>query len=495
MNRRTSAWVATHAPTGTRWGQKVLSLLLSLALCLTLLPGAALADDTGSGTTAPSSKPLTQEILKENVHKKDEEDGKYTNDGIYLPAGSYYLEDDISLLVDENSAYPLIISGAEVTLDLRGHVLDLKGQYIDVSRRYENGYLGNTLTLTDSNPENLTHQFRVEDSGLWVLDEASGAKTVTGGVITGGKKSGVWIQTNSTFNMNGGSIVGCTTVSGSEYSNSEKNGGGVYSQGTFTMESGSRIEGCTAARYGGGVYVSDGTTFIMNGGRIEGCTAAQRGGGVYVESGDKQTAFTMNGGSIEGCTADENGGGVYNNGERSRFTMSGGSIMGCTAANGGGVYSSGAFTMESGSRIEDCTADENGGGVYASSLNAQFNGGTISGCSAANGGGVYNSLNFTMEGGSIERCTAAQAGGGVYIDNDKFSTGNFTMDGGSISNCKANGADNSVHADGTFTDNNNQKIDKSLLTGINAGDAGTSDDPIRIASVAGLENFRNIICS
>ena len=43
MNRRTSAWVATHAQTGARLGRKTLALLLSLVLCLSLLPGAALA--------------------------------------------------------------------------------------------------------------------------------------------------------------------------------------------------------------------------------------------------------------------------------------------------------------------------------------------------------------------------------------------------------------------------------------------------------------------
>ena len=41
--KKASAWVTTHAPTGTRWGKKTLALLLSLIMCLTLLPTAALA--------------------------------------------------------------------------------------------------------------------------------------------------------------------------------------------------------------------------------------------------------------------------------------------------------------------------------------------------------------------------------------------------------------------------------------------------------------------
>lgn len=47
MNKKKSAWVYTHAPAGTRWGRKALSLLLSLVLCLGLIPGTALAAQTG----------------------------------------------------------------------------------------------------------------------------------------------------------------------------------------------------------------------------------------------------------------------------------------------------------------------------------------------------------------------------------------------------------------------------------------------------------------
>ena len=44
MNRRTSAWTRIRP----HWGRKALSVLLTLALCLTLLPGAAFAAQTGS---------------------------------------------------------------------------------------------------------------------------------------------------------------------------------------------------------------------------------------------------------------------------------------------------------------------------------------------------------------------------------------------------------------------------------------------------------------
>ncbi len=217
----------------------------------------------------------------------------------------------------------------------------------------------------------------------------------------------------------------------------------------------------------GGV-ITGGESYITSSGYI--C------GGVYV---DGNSTFTMSGGSIVGCTAAGDGGGVSVDGN-STFTMkSGGSIVGCTAAgDGGGVYVSGnrsvSFTMEDGSSITDCTA-RRGGGVYTTLPSF--------------------SRGFTMNGGSITSCTA-DWGGGVYVYSemdDAFTYDNaaFTMNGGTISSCTAGGAANAVHADGSFTDNSTAKIDKSLVTGINAGHEGTEDDPILIGSALGLENFRD----
>ena len=69
-----------------------------------------------------------------------------------------------------------------VTLDLNGYVLKYvsanKGSVIVVEG-------GGQLTIEDSNTSNLSHKFN-PNGKLWVLDEASGTETVTGGVITGG---------------------------------------------------------------------------------------------------------------------------------------------------------------------------------------------------------------------------------------------------------------------------------------------------------------------
>ena len=97
--------------------------------------------------------------------------------------------------------------------------------------------------------------------------------------------------------------------------------------------------------------------------------------------------------------------------------------------------------------------------------------------------GKFIDGSFNMKGSSIVGCTALQAGGGVYND------GTFTMLDGSISDCMANDVPNAAHVDGTFT--NDANIGSAVLTGINAGQAGTKDDPILIASPAGLKDFRD----
>ena len=225
--------------------KRILGILFTLCMVLCLVPMAVLAAGTGSGTATPSGTPLTQEMIES---KK----GSSADEGIQLSSGSYYLESDIYLVGDDTNAWSLFItSSAGVTLDLNGHVLDLRGAHIIC--------FNGTLTLKDSNTDKQTHKFREESNGLWVLDEQNGTETVTGGVIIGG-------------------VGAALNTAGSR---STANGGGVaiYS-GAFTMESGS-IVGCTATA-GGGVYVS--YNFAM---------------------GRQQSTFTMESGSISGCTAND----------------------------------------------------------------------------------------------------------------------------------------------------------------------------------------------
>lgn len=51
MRKRKSAWRAPHAPTETRWGKIGIALFLSAAMCLSMLPTMALADNNTAATT------------------------------------------------------------------------------------------------------------------------------------------------------------------------------------------------------------------------------------------------------------------------------------------------------------------------------------------------------------------------------------------------------------------------------------------------------------
>ncbi|MCD8105555.1 MAG: hypothetical protein LUF35_11290, partial [Lachnospiraceae bacterium] len=113
-----------------------------------------------------------------------------------LSSGSYYLADGVTLTTDIT-----IASGATVTIDLNGQTLTGTGNGSVIT-------VNGTLTLTDSSTEGT-------------------------GVVTGGSASyggGVYVESNGTFEMSGGTISGNTASS---------NGGGVYvNGGTFTMTGG-----------------------------------------------------------------------------------------------------------------------------------------------------------------------------------------------------------------------------------------------------------------
>ena len=278
-----------------------------------------------------------------------------------------------------------------VTLDLNGHVLKYesanKGSVIVVEN-------GGQLTIEDSNTSNLSHKF-MPNGKLWVLDEASGTETVTGGVITGG--------TGYPFTLSSGT-VNC----------------------------------------GGGVYIAPGGQLTMTGGNIIGCSA-EFGGGVciYPRQNGEQIQFSMSGGSIIGCVASDIGGGV---GAYGTFKMSGPAVIRSCAVEsadnfvlGGGVFVDGSFEMSGEATIKGCHAISdfaNGGGVFVNSSRSfvMSNEAKIENCQAISnssrgrgeGGGVYlaNNTKFTLSGSAvIQNCTATNSanhgeayGGGVSTD-------------------------------------------------------------------------------
>lgn len=507
--------------------KQLVSILFALCMVLCLVPTAAFAE----GET-------------ENVQE-------VTNQTDLFNAVADNTVTTVKLAGDISISSSLTVNRT-VTLDLNGHVLKYesvnKGSVIVVEN-------GGQLTIEDSNTSNLSHKFKPNDDGLWVLDEENGTETVTGGVITGGTGypfqlystvncgGGVYIAPDGQLTMTGGNIIGCSA----EY------GGGVCiypkqdnKQGQFSMSGGSII-GCSAES-GGGVCAFG--KFQMSGQAvIRSCTAEgtsfKFGGGVWVDG-----SFEMSGEAIiEGCQAISEyayGGGVYVNSSSSFVMSEKAKIKRCqaisnssTPSKGGGVHLSNntEFTLSGSAVIQNCKADNSddsgkayGGGVSAACVRQITLAGSasIADCNAANGSGLYITGSswdpnvygqLYANGGSVD--------GDVVLGDPTDTTvgpGTITGTGGTVFNGKATVTPGSTIEKGTFngevinngtitggtfngTVNNNGTINNGTFNGevtnngtINDGTfntpitgSGTKDDPYQISTAAQLKRFRNIV--
>ena len=424
----------------------------------------------------------------------------------------------------------------KVTLDLNGKVLQMTGSG-SVIKVESSG----NLTLTDSNTT-AEHKF-MPNGKLWVLDEASGTKTVLGGVITGGTGTdlstyggttwycggGALIKIGGSLTMTGGNIIGC----------SAECGGGVCvdsgqnnESGQFSMFGGS-IAGCVASNIGGGVRASG--KFQMSGPAvIRNCTVESTdqfisGGGVYVNNSSE---FVMSGEAIiEGCQAisnSSNGGGVYVNSSSSFVMSENAKIEGCQAisnssksSKGGGIHLSNntKFTLSGSAVIQNCTATNSvnsgeayGGGVSAANVKeiTLADSASIAGCTAANGSGLYitgvqnnsNYGNLYANGGSVEGdvvlgdqnnypCTITGTGKTEFKGKVTVAPGstikNGTFNGEVINNGTITGGvfNNTVSGSGTIKDGTFNGT-PALITG-----SGTETDPYQISTAEGLKWFRD----
>ena len=464
---------------------------MALALCLTLLPTAALA--AGGHTHCICGKTEHVDIgdhtgehqitcdkwlasfngnLAVQKSSSSSSDPSLSEDDNYvtLTTGCYYLSTTVANCDDEGYVRSLktIKIDGDVTICLNGQQIQKVGNTTGSVFEVPSD---STLTLTDC-----------KGNGQVMCDDNSHG-------------SGVYVN-GGTLNLYSGQIAKSSGQTGTDYN---KYGGGVYvNNGTFNMYGGT-ITG-NSANYGGGVYVKSGT-FNMNGGTIENNTSSGGygqliifgGAGVYMKSGNfimKNAASVtentigygktggggvyVNGGTFEmndnasvtGNKADNSsgssGGGVYVSG--GKFKMNGNASVTDNKAkkgtlSGGGVYvEGGTFTMNGNAKVMrnaasgNKTIDGNGGGVYVKGGKFEMNGEETSvsnNTATTNGGGVYviDHGTFTMNSStaSVTDNTADQ-GGGVYA-----SVGTFTMRGGSITGNKGNGVYVSDNTATTFT--------------------------------------------
>ena len=422
-----------------------------------------------------------------------------------------------------------------VTLDLNGHVLKYesanKGSVIVVEG-------GGQLTIEDSNTSNLSHRFN-PNGKLWVLDEASGTETVTGGVITGGTGypftlssgtvncgGGVYIAPGGQLTMTGGNIIGCSAEFGGGVCIYPRQNG---EQIQFSMSGGSII-GCVASDIGGGVGAYG--TFKMSGPAVIRSCAVESadnfvlGGGVFVDG-----SFEMSGeATIKGCHAISdfaNGGGVFVNSSRSFVMSNEAKIENCQAISnssrgrgeGGGVYlaNNTKFTLSGSAVIQNCTATNsaNHGEAYGGGVNTDCvkeitlaDSARIVGCTAANGSGLYIT-GSQVPGYGILHANGGSVDGDVVLGDTEDGPCTITGSGGTVFNGKVTVTPGSTIESGTF---NGEVINNGTITGgvfnntvsgsgtITGGTfntpmtgSGTENDPYQIGTAEQLKLFRDIV--
>lgn len=484
--------------------RKLWTLLLALGAALALCVGASAADFlTGWDEVTNSTTTL--------------ESGK-----------QYYLNNDVTV------SQTITVRGT-VTLDLNGHVLKYesanKGSVIVVEN-------GGQLTIEDSNTSNLSHKFN-PNGKLWVLDEARGTETVTGGVITGGTGypfhlssgtvncgGGVYIAPSGQLTMTGGNIIGCSAEFGGGVCIYPRQNG---EQIQFSMSGGS-IAGCVASDIGGGVCAYG--TFKMSGPAVIRSCAVESadnfvcGGGVYVDG-----SFEMSGeATIKGCQAisdSANGGGVYVNSSRSFVMSEKAKIENCQAISnssrgrgeGGGVNlaNNTKFTLSGNAVIQNCTATNSansgeayGGGVSAACVKeiTLADSARIVGCTAANGSGLYIT-GSQQSGYGILYANSGSVDGDVVLGDTEDGPCTITGSGGTVFNGKVTVTPGSTIESGTF---NGEVINNGTITGgvfnntvsgsgtITGGTfntpmtgSGTESDPYQIGTAEQLKRFRDIV--
>ena len=446
--------------------KRVLSMLMTLALCLTLLPTPAWAAEDAPEGGAIVQQEQQEEIspaVSEQAGTNEEENGSEgdpQNTGTPDAGGAEDSKADAPENgEDENagnnadaavSAVQTMIDALPTVSELDGMTADeLDAAYDDIQAAYDayealnaeqqaqitgadfEALLGwfnsQTAPLADAQPGVHTHcvcgsnhqeigdHKSADEKTFTAWTETtslptSGAYYLTQGVTISGN---VTLNENVTLCLNGQTINGKITVGdGATLTLTDCSGNGKV-QGEVTVN-------------GGKFELYDGT--ITGGVQV----------GIKGSTYQTGSAFTMYGGTISGHNASSgsgSGGGVFlvgttNHIDPPSFTMHGGTISNNTAGasdgGGGGVYvgEKCSFTMDGGTITGNTATNGNGGGIYIH-LNAgsvSISNATITGNKASatgnisygHGGGIYSQRGVTVKNVTITGNNSTYEGGGIY---------------------------------------------------------------------------------
>ena len=444
--------------------KRVLSMLMTLALCLTLLPTPAwAAEDTpeGGAIVQQEQQEEISPAVSEQAGTNEEENGAEgdpQNTGTPDAGGAEDSKADAPESGEnENagnnadaavSAVQTMIDALPIVSELDGMTADeLDAAYNDIQAAYDayealnaeqqaqiNGadfeallgwFNSQTAPLADAQSGVHTHCVCGKDSSTTVNGHTHNTGTTWTSTDALPSTAGSYYLTQSvtadwtvptgevTLCLSGQTISGSITVgSGATLTltdcssdNSGKIQGGVtVNGGKFELYSGT-ITGGVQVGMKGGTYQT-GSSFTMYGGAITGNkTDSSSGGGVFLVGTTNHIdppSFTMHGGTISDNTAgaSDGGGGGVYVGEKCSFTMDGGTITGNTATAG------------------------NGGGIYIhfNAGNVSISNATITGNKASatgdtrygHGGGIYSERGVTVKNVTITGNNSTFEGGGIY---------------------------------------------------------------------------------
>ena len=498
--------------------KRVLSLLMALALCFTMLPTAALAQQTGAADvyttgedTAVQGKRAAEAVRAAQALIDALPDEVTADNAEEIAAQLANLDETLAALTEEQYAQldttryealcAALVPQVSLTAEQAGHtnhpicgathkdIGDHTGECADVTwteLTVRDGQLYIGENAAEHTSKKYVFAAYVLPEGSYYLGEDIAPDDVIrieGTVnlcLNGHRITKVGSDKNQAF---AGTIM---SEGAASFSLCDCRGGGTitheegalgrgikFSSTTFNMYGG-EISGNyedvfdKVSQSGGGVSM-DGGTFTMYGGKITGNHAASRGGGVYVSSG----SFTMYNGVISDNTAGTNGGGILAIGS---VTIKGGTISdNVTDGNGGGVYVyNNNLTLADDAIITGNAATKgNGGGVYYNSTSSSYeltvsDTAKIEKNSAANGGGIYADKGvLKLTGGTIGDNTVTGSGAGVYAAADCT----LTMNGDArIAGNKATG--NSARGGGVYVAGTCNMSGNAAITGNSAAYGG-----------------------
>lgn len=440
--------------------KRVLSMLMTLALCLTLFPAPAWAAEDAPEGGAIVQQEQQEEIspaVSEQAGTNEEENGSEgdpQNTGTPDAGGAEDSKADAPESgEDENagnnadaavSAVQTMIDALPTVSELDGMTADeLDAAYDDIQAAYDayealnaeqqaqitgadfealfGWFNSQTAPLTDAQSGVHTHCVCGKDSSTTVNGHTHNTGTTTwtatdalpstaGSYYLTQSVSENWtVPTDGEVNLclNGQTINGKITVgSGATLTLTDCSDSGrvqgevLVNGGKLELYSGTITGGVQVGKKGADYQT--GSSFTMYGGAI---TGNEDYGGVFLVGTTNHIdppSFTMHGGTISDNTAgasDGGGGGVYV-GEKCSFTMDGGTITGNTATkgNGGGIY-----------------IHFNAGIVSISNAAITGNKATATGnTSYGHGGGIYSQRGVTVKNVTITGNNSTYEGGGIY---------------------------------------------------------------------------------